>query len=60
MEYVEYPKSLYKGGRSGEHVIVADADAEKAAREDGFASLAELEAPEAPEPEQPKKKGKKE
>ncbi len=58
--FIEYPKSLYKGSRSGEHVIVKDEGEEKAAREEGFASLAELEAPEVPEMEQPKKKGRKE
>ena len=40
---MEYPKSLYKPDRYGEHKIVHDAAAEKAARADGFVFLPEVE-----------------
>lgn len=46
---MEYPKSLYKPDRYGEHKIVADAAEEKAARADGFVFLPEVEGVEVKE-----------
>lgn len=39
----EYPKSLYRNGRDGEHVIVEDAEQEAAQRKEGFKMLSETE-----------------
>lgn len=66
----EYPKSLYAdGNRGGEHKVVHDEDAERAARKDGFkmidpaadkSSVERLAAvAEAPAPQKPEGKAKK-
>lgn len=58
MEFVEYPKSLYKS--VDDMCVVLDADEEKAAKEEGYGSFedarAKLDAPVEPEVS---KKGKK-
>lgn len=37
--FQEFPKGLHKGGAEGEWIVVMNADEEKAARKEGWASL---------------------
>lgn len=39
----EFPKSLYRGGRDGDHIIVEDAEQEAAQRKEGFKMLSETD-----------------
>lgn len=53
---IEYPKSLYRE-TVDDHVIVKDAEQEKAARADGYEMYAEIHAREET-PDAPKKRGR--